>query len=301
MGQKVSLVLSSGGARGLAHIGVIEALEEHGFDIVSVSGASMGSIVGGAYAAGKFPEFKEWMLRLDKMDVFKLVDFTVSNKGFIRGDRVFREFSKILPDCPIEELPVAFSALAADLQKQEEVVFDKGSLHHALRASIAIPTVLTPVYTEGRELVDGAILNPIPINHVKRQKGDLLVVANVNAIQPYERMSLPEVIKEAIDEPENTRMNSFLQKWRRLLPSTAVGKPNMMRKLGFFESVTRSIDLMQDRISSLQMELSKPDILINFSRQACTTYEFYRAKEMIEEGHCVAEKAIREYNEQKDV
>ncbi|MGB3183883.1 MAG: patatin-like phospholipase family protein [Cyclobacteriaceae bacterium] len=311
MGHKVSLVLSSGGARGLAHIGVIEALEEHGFEIVSVSGTSMGAIVGGAYAAGKFPEFKEWMLALDKREVFKLVDFTVSLKGFIRGDRVFREFSKILPDCPIEELPVKFTAVAADLQKQEEVAFDHGSLHHALRASIAIPTVLTPVFTDGKELVDGGILNPVPIAHVERQANDILVVANVNAIMPYTRMSLQE--KEAAAVPEtpmvsgsssmlsfdDKRLNAFLKKWRSLLPSSSQKSPSIP-KLSFFEVVTRSIDLMQDRISSLQMELSKPDMLINFSRQACTTYEFYRAKEMIEEGRCVAEKAIATYLENQD-
>lgn len=305
MGQKVSLVLSSGGARGLAHIGVIEALEEHGFEIVSVSGTSMGAIVGGAYAAGKFPEFKEWMLGLDKMQVFKLVDFTVSLKGFIRGERVFREFSKILPDCPIEELPVKFTAVAADLQKQEEVAFSTGSLHHALRASIAIPTVLTPVFTEGKELVDGGILNPVPIAHVGRQHDDILIVANVNAIMPYQRLSLKKAASELLPESVQTssgsmlsfddkRLNAFLKKWRSLLPSPSQ-KRDVIRKLGFFEVVTRSIDLMQDRISSLQMELSKPDMLINFSRQACTTYEFYRAKEMIEEGKCVTEKAIAAY------
>ncbi|MFA0961743.1 patatin-like phospholipase family protein [Roseivirga sp. BDSF3-8] len=309
MGQKVSLVLSSGGARGLAHIGVIEALEDHGFEIVSVAGASMGAIVGGAYAAGKFPEFKEWMLGLDKMEVFKLIDFTVSLKGFIRGDRVFREFSKILPDCAIEDLPVSFTALAADLQKQEEVVFDKGSLHKALRASIAIPTVLTPVFWDDKELVDGGILNPIPMTHVKRHYGDRLVVANVNAIMPYQRISIDEVASEPPSPSatammynklslEDTRLNAFLQKWRKLLPSP--GQKSPIQKLGFFEVVTRSIDLMQDRISSLQMELSKPDMLINFSRQACTTFEFYRAKEMIEEGRCVAEKAIEAYLEKKD-
>jgi NTE family protein len=196
MNKKIALVLSGGGARGNAHIGVIEELLGQGFEISSVTGTSMGSLVGGAYAYGKLEVLKEWMLSLDRRRVFSLVDFTLSRHGIVKGDKVFNAMKEFIPDTRIETLPIPFAAIAVDLVTKHEVVFREGSLFNAIRASVAIPTVMTPVKSNGSLLVDGGVLNNIPISHARRQKGDLLVVANVNANVP---VSLPEFNKEEDD------------------------------------------------------------------------------------------------------
>ena len=187
MKQKVALVLSGGGARGLAHIGVIEELEKHDFEIVSITGASMGAVVGGVYALGKLEAFKKWMFTLDRMKVFNLVDFTFSSQGLIKGDKVFKRMKEFIADENIENLKIPFAAVAVDLINKKEVVFNQGSMYEALRASVAIPTVLTPVKTENELLVDGGVLNNIPIQHIKRTSNDLLVVVDVNAAIPFEK------------------------------------------------------------------------------------------------------------------
>ena len=148
MKQKVALVLSGGGARGIAHIGVIEALEEQEFEISSVAGTSMGALIGGIYALGKLEVYKDWLCTLDKMKVFALIDFTLSGQGFIKGDKVFHKMRELIADANIEDLKIPYTAVAADILNKKEVVFTKGSVLDAIRASIAIPTVFTPVKLE---------------------------------------------------------------------------------------------------------------------------------------------------------
>ena len=177
MKKNVALVLSGGGARGIAHIGVIEELEKQGFDIKSISGTSMGALVGGVYAVGKMQEYKNWICTLDKFDVFKLVDFTFSTQGLVKGDRVINKMKEFIPDINIEDLKIYYAATATDISRKEEVVFTKGSLYEAVRASISIPTVFTPVKTENSLLVDGGVINNVPINHVKRTKDDIIIAS----------------------------------------------------------------------------------------------------------------------------
>ncbi len=280
------MVLSSGGARGLAHIGVIEELEGQGYTIASIAGSSIGALVGGMYAAGTMPEYKNWVCNLDKMDVFKLIDFTFSLQGFIRGERVFNEIEKFLMDLNIEDLPLPYVALATDIQNRKEEVFTSGSLFHAIRASVAVPTVLPPFYIGGKELVDGGILNPIPIDYVKRQEGDLLVVVNVNATMPL--VSPVEVLSDARDLDYMSKIALFKAKWLSLIPSSISSK-----KLGFFDLMNKSYDLMQDRMSSLIIQNHNPDILVNVSRHVCGTFEFYRGEAMIEEGKRALREALK--------
>jgi len=180
----VSLVLSGGGARGIAHIGVIEELEKQGLEIKSIAGTSMGALVGGIYAVGKLQEYKNWMYTLDKIDVFKLIDFTLSSQGLIKGDRVFKKMKEFIPDMNIEELKIHYTATATDIINKKEVVFTKGSIYEAIRASVAFPSVLTPVKKDDSVLVDGGVMNNVPINHVKRTRDDILIVVYVNAVIP---------------------------------------------------------------------------------------------------------------------
>lgn len=283
MNKKVALVLSCGGARGIAHIGVIEGLLEQGYEISAIAGSSMGAVIGGVYAAGKLTEFKKWICELDKLEVFKLVDFTFSTQGFIRGERVFNEMKKFIGDHQIEGLRIPFVAIASDVVNKKEVVFDQGPLFKALRASAAIPSVLKPSIINGVELVDGGVVNPIPIDRVHREKGDLLVVSDVNAPIPYE---YPKTLPPATPEKEGqykAMLDQFIKKWNSLIPKKSENN-NDVKRLSYFELVTSSVNLMQDKLSFYAVQTHQPDLNVQISRDACTTFEFYKAKEMIEAG-----------------
>ena len=178
--QKVALVLASGGAKGFAHIGAIEALEEAGYEITSVAGASMGALIGGIYAAGGLDKVKAWMFELTNRDVFHLADFTLSPNAFLKGDRVMEALKDIVPDCLIEDLPIPYCAVATDLKTGSEVVFSSGSLYDAIRASISIPMVFSPVEHGDMLLIDGAMSNGLPLDRVARTEGDVLVAVNLD-------------------------------------------------------------------------------------------------------------------------
>lgn len=183
MGKRVALVLGSGGARGYAHIGVIEELERRGYEIACIAGCSMGAVVGGIYAAGKLDVYKQWIEGLDYLDVLRLVDVSF-RLGAIRGDKVFGQIRKIVGELDIEQLRIPYTAVATDLTHQQEVWFQEGCLHQAMRASAAIPSLFTPVVQGNRVLVDGGILNPLPIVPVVSSHCDLIVAVNLNATHP---------------------------------------------------------------------------------------------------------------------
>lgn len=291
MSQKVALVLSSGGARGLAHIGVIEALEADGYEITSIAGSSIGAVVGAFHACGRLQDYKKWALNLDRYDVFKLIDFTFSVQGFIKGERVFKTLQEFIPDQKIEDMNIPFAALVTDIKSKKEVVFDQGSMYEAIQASVAIPTVIKPIVRDGREYIDGGVTNPIPINHVKRTEGDILVVSNVNAIIPYQRNVVDQRREKVAQATYNQKIQSFLNGWNKFLPGPTAESTE--KKLGFFDLLNESIDLMQDRLTSLLMEKHRPDILVNTSREACSTFEFYKCRELIEAGRDAYKKSIK--------
>ncbi|WP_339791078.1 patatin-like phospholipase family protein [uncultured Imperialibacter sp.] len=290
MSKKVALVLSSGGARGVAHIGVIEGLIDHGFEISSIAGSSMGSVVGAFHACGKLPEFKEWISNLDRIEVFKLIDFTFSSQGFIRGEKVFKNLEKVIPDRPIEEMQIPFIAVSTDLNTQKEKVFDSGSMYHAIRASVAIPTVLTPLKSGESLYVDGGVTNPVPADKVKRTKGDILVVSNVNAFKPYISPLKKQEKKES--NQYTKRLEEMMGKISKVIPGSSSAK----KKLGFFDLLNDSLDLLQDRLTSELLKQYKPGLSVEVSRQACSTFEFYRAKEIIEAGRQAFEEALKASN-----
>lgn len=294
--QKVALVLSSGGARGLAHIGVIEGLIANGYEITSVAGTSIGSLVGAFLACDELDRYKKWACELDRLDVFKLIDFTFSVNGFIRGEKVFKSLEEVIPDRSIDDFNIPYAAIATDIMSKKEKVFTSGSMYQAIKASVAIPTVIRPVHFEDQKLIDGGVLNPVPVNRVKRNEGDILVVSNVSSVKPYVR-SKPED-KAAKDEEKNylDKLNAFKNKWAKLLPGNSSAKD----KLGYFELLNRSIDLMQDQLATILLEKYEPDILAEISRDACNTFEFYRAEEMIEEGRRSVEEAISTYKSKEE-
>ena len=180
MNKKVALVLGSGGARGYAHIGVIEALEARGYQIGCIAGCSMGAVVGGIYAAGKLDEYRNWIESLDYLDVLRLVDVSF-RLGAIRGEKVFGQIRNIVGEINIEDLRIPYTAVATDLTHQQEIWFQEGCLHQAMRASAAIPSLFTPVMQGNRMLVDGSLLNPLPIVPVVSSHCDLIVAVNLSS------------------------------------------------------------------------------------------------------------------------
>jgi NTE family protein len=283
----------------MAHIGVIQELNRLGFEISAISGTSIGALIGGIYAAGGLESFRNWIVDLDKLDIFRLVDFSMSTSGFIKGDKVFRAIETLIPDLNIQQLSIPFSAIAADINTGEEVVLQEGSLYQALKASCAVPTVLQPRLVNNRELVDGGVINPIPVTHVKRNPGDLLVVVNLNAKIPYKAPTKKSSVQLRNDQIYLRGLEAFRLRWQQVFHSKPEKPHN--RKFGYFELMSRSFDLVQDELCAHILESSQPDIVVEISRTACETFDFHRADEMIAEGrralnHSLAWKMIRDNN-----
>ena len=273
----VSLVLSSGGARGVAHIGVIEELERQGFEIKSIAGSSMGALVGGIYASGNLQVYREWMCKLDKKAVFNLIDFTLSTNGLVKGNKIIKELKNIVPDEKIEDLPIYFSAIATDIKNKKEIIFDKGSLYEAIRASISIPTVFKPCKQNGMVLIDGGVLNPLPINRVKRMKDDIVIVVNVNAAPQNEIHDL--IKKRRNDDNDDLNYLSFLmKKGFQYLPKMPENQ------LNYYTLLSQSGSLMIQQLSAMTLEMYKPDILIQIPINSYGPYHFYKSEEIIEVG-----------------
>lgn len=294
MKKKIALVLSSGGARGLAHIGVIEALEKNGYQIQSVAGSSIGALVGGFYAAGKLDIFKEWICNLSKREVFQLMDFTFSSKGLIKGEKMFRKMQELMEDIHIEDLEIPFSAVAVDVHDHTEHVFRQGSLFQAIRASVAIPTIIKPCFIDGKEYVDGGVVNPIPIRHVEKKESDLLVVVNVNARTPYQSENVQSV------PTKNDRYNLYdyvISRWLKFSLSSRY-KPKRSSLLGL---LGKSIELMQEQLTDLTLAQHEHDVLVNVSKKVCNIFEFHRASELVEQGEKALIESIQQNKMQKNI
>lgn len=197
--KTVALALGSGGARGYAHIGAIEVLEERGYDIIAISGCSMGALIGGIYAAGKLQDYKDWVTGLGQFDVLKLLDITLNSVGAIRGEKIFMVVREMLGDIRIEDLPIGFTAVATDLLGHKEIWFQEGPLEQAIRASVAIPGLVTPVVLNGRVLVDGALLNPLPIVPTISAHADLVFAVNLSG-EDDRRQRIPDAAFHNPDE-----------------------------------------------------------------------------------------------------
>jgi len=294
--KNIALVLSSGGARGLAHIGVIDELNARGYSITSIAGSSMGAFVGGLYATGNLDKFREWVVNLDKLNVFNLVDFTLSSQGFIRGERIFEKMRKLrmIPDTNIEDLPIKYVAIASDIISNEEIIFSKGDLFKAVRASISIPNVFTPVISNGGVLVDGGVLNPIPINRVSRTGNDILIAVDLNSLIPFVKPKLPKKKEQEVVHSE--KVTKLIRAWDEIFSSHHIEKPEKPDeknlKLGYFDILIRSIQMMQSKLSQQTIDTYPPDVLVNISKYSCSVFEFYKGEEMIAYGREACKKAL---------
>jgi len=284
MPKNIALVLSSGGARGFAHIGAIKELTRSGYNITSVAGTSMGALVGGIYAAGGLELFEEWVKSLDVMEVLKLTDFSISTKGLVKGNRIIKKMKEIIPERTIESLDIPYCAVATDIINGTEKIFTEGSLYDAIRASISIPTVFQPAKIGNNYFVDGGVVNPIPINRVARKEGDSLVVVNVNSFEANSKHEDTPIFKNENEYPDI--IGKIKMKLENMVPK------NKNDDISIFNLTNRSISLMLYRISTLTMNNHSPDLVINISRNNHGTYDFYRAKEIIEDGEQAARMAI---------
>ncbi|MFY8133646.1 MAG: patatin-like phospholipase family protein [Aquimonas sp.] len=299
--KRVSLVLGAGGARGLGHIGAIEVLQERGYRIVGIAGSSMGALVGGIHAAGRLPNYKEWACALERGDVLRLLDFSFGFPGLIRGERVIGALRDLVGEHAIESLPIPFTAVATDLQSQREVWLNRGPLFDAIRASIAIPMVFTPYRLEGRDLVDGGLLAPVPIAATRQVRADLMIAIDVNG-PPAARMARAEPVAAAAPAVAaedaigyRARIAAFIESLSASFSDAKRSEASVEQakaQPGLIDLMGRSLDTMQAQIARMQLALDPPDLLIRMPRDRCTFYEFWRAAELIELGRQCTQRAL---------
>ena len=283
MSKSVSLVLGSGGARGLAHVGVIKYLEENDYQIKSIVGCSIGSAVGGFYCAGKLGEFESWMLSLDKSAIVSLLDISWSKSGLFKGEKVIDKMRDLIGEMKIEELPLPFTAVAADLEHEKEVWLNKGSLFDAIRASVSLPLFFTPFEINGIKLVDGGVLNPVPIAPTFGDNTDLKIAVNLGG--PLEK----QVESNSEVENKNDWSNSFKEIFDNLKKATGQKNDDSW---GMYDVSDKAFDTMQSAIARQKIAAYPPDVEILIARNACGTYDFDRSREMIDLGYKKAKESL---------
>ena len=283
--KTVSLVLGSGGARGHAHIGVIRALHELGFEVRNISGCSMGSVIGGIYAANKLETYTEWAFQLTRGDVVKLLDFSFSLRSIFKGERIFDVLKELVGDRRIEDLDKRFTAVATSLDDEEEVWLNSGSLFTAMRSSTAVPGVFSPVHLDGRTLVDGGLVNPLPIAPTLNDTTDLTIAVNLSGVAED---FAPAGDGAESDEAKNSyreKIADFLARLREDNDADSSGSDFDAADL-----LVKSIDIMQAAITRFKLAAYAPDKTIDIPRNACSFFEFHRAEEMADLGY---ERALK--------
>lgn len=288
--KTISLVLGSGGARGLAHIGIIRWLKENDYEIRSISGCSMGALVGGVYACGKLGEFEEWMRVISKLDIVKLLDISWGKQGLVEGDRIMTALKDLVGDRRIEDLDIEYTAVAADINREKEIWLKSGSLFDAIRASISLPLFFIPAELKGMSLLDGGILNPVPIAPTFEDYNDLTIAVNLGGLpsgEPHPKQQ--DESKENLESRENivrSKISSFLEDVKSRNPLEGSGSWKM---LGI---ANQTFDAMQSAIARQKLAAYPPDRTITIARDACGTLEFDRADEMIRLGYETAAKTL---------
>ena len=299
--RDVALVLGSGGARGLAHIGAIEELEARGYRIRSIAGCSMGAMIAGMYAAGQLQDAKEWFLQVDQQVILKMVDLSISLNSLVEGERVIRELEKVVPDQQIQRLNIPCAIVAADLISADEVVFRSGSLFEAIRASMSIPLFFQPVQRGHKLLIDGGTLNPLPLNRVKRTKGDLLVAMNISGKdsmqikkpEPSYFAKAAELIEQHGIQLSPTLLN--LKKHIEQKEEERLENQDLRGMVNYFSLADRMSDIQIQQNTHLMLQLMPPDILATMPQYAYSTFDFDRAEEIIEQGRLLMRNAIDRY------
>jgi len=288
--KTVSLILGSGGARGLAHIGVIRWLEEHNYQINFISGSSMGALIGGVYATGKLNEFEKWFKKLSSTDILSLTDIAWDRSGLIKGDKLFSQLKSLIGSPDIEDLPIAFTAVATDIENEKEVWLQKGSLLQAIRASIALPMIFTPLHQNGLTLIDGGVLNPVPIAPTFNQTNDLTIAVNLGG-KP--QTTEAQILTTSSEVNEDSWLNNASELFDSLI---ARFRDNDQKTAPFnwdmYDISNKAFDSMQSSIARQKLAAYPPDIVLEIPRNACGMLEFTKIKEMIDLGYQTAENTL---------
>lgn len=331
MSKRVALVLGSGGARGYAHIGVIEELHARGYDIVGIAGSSMGALVGGLQAAGKLDEYAEWARSLTQRAVLRLLDPSIAAAGVLRAGKILDAVRDILGEVCIEDLPVPYTAVATDLIAGRSVWLQRGPVDAAIRASIAIPGVITPHILDGRLLADGGILDPLPMAPVAAVNADLTVAVSLGGSEsggraepdeegaPSNAEWLNRLLRStsALLDSKSARavldtptVQSMLNRFGTDTADTDTARPDadssaeqlvdsskeaVVPRLGSFEVMNRTIDIAQAALARHTLAAYPPDLLIEVPRSACRSLDFHRAAEVIDVGRRLAVDALDGY------
>ncbi|GGX96322.1 hypothetical protein GCM10007160_24820 [Litchfieldella qijiaojingensis] len=314
--KRVALVLGSGGARGYAHIGVIDELEARGYEVVAISGCSMGALVAGVYAAGELEGYRNWVCKLDYFDVLKLVDVTWSPMGAMRASKVMSKLESLIGDMYLEDLPIPVTTVATDLVRQREVWFQSGPLLQAIRASIAVPGIITPVHTGEQILVDGGLLNPLPIIPTVSAHADLILAVNSTAQSSYpvrlEDLLPPEdaaeeQAREKVLEAQGKGFGGWIsgvrEQAQRMFSNHADDDPVddtneqavKRRAWGRLDMMLASFDITQATLAKYKVAGYPPDVLIEIPKTVCGAYEFHRAEALIKLGRYLAIEALDRY------
>jgi NTE family protein len=260
--RRVALALGGGGARGYAHIGAIRELERRDYEIVAVSGTSMGAVIGGLYCAGKLDPYTDWVMGLTQRDVIRLLDPSIKAPGLIKAEKVMARVRDLLHGARIEDLPIPFTAVATDLVAQREVWFQDGPVEAALRASIAIPSAIAPVIVDGRLLADGGLLNTLPITPLTSARADLVIAVSLAG---------PATTPASVPTGRSVSRTE----------GSAAQIPQGLRTL---EVVEMALQSMQRLITSYRIAAYPPDLIIEVPVDAAGTMDFHRAGELIELG-----------------
>ena len=267
----------------MAHIGAIEELEARGYRIGSIAGCSMGALIGGVYAAGKLTEFREWMKTIDRKKMLELMDFSLSLNHLVKGNRIIEAIMEFVPDVAIEDLPIPYCAVAADLKAGKEVVFNKGSLFEAIRASISLPSFYAPVERDDMILIDGGVINPIPLNRAKRKAGDILVGIDVSG-HDYQSQWEEEHRLTTRQKNDKSLKARILDK---LIPDNL--------DFNYLTVLSRTSSLMIRQNSILMAQLTNPDMLVDIQMARYGTFDFDKSERIIAVGRQRTALAINKY------
>ena len=298
---KISLVLGSGAARGLTHIGVIRCLEDHDYDIQYIAGSSMGALIGGIYAAGELDVYVEWVKALKRRNILRLLDISFSRKSIFKGEKIIDVLNEMIKDRTIDELPIGFTAVATDIVEQKEVWLTQGSLFEAIRASIAVPMIFSPVKISGRLLVDGGILNPVPVAPTLNDNTELTVAVALNGpaeifeTQEHDGSNQDEPSKNEKDQSKNKYQLGIEKLIESMMPKGEVEKEK--HDFGIFNLMTQSMDTMQSTITRFKLAAHRPEVIVEVPRNLCGWLDFDRADELIEFGYKRAEECLKYYDE----